>query len=105
MSELIGEPVNTGAPDEGGDDVWNAAAEQTLPAGRQIGEPKILFTKIEDETVERQVAQLGEKAVDSSQESNPEITIDDFMKGEAENSKGHQCREGEEVQEAVEVDR
>ena len=94
MSELIGEPVNTGAPGEGTDDVWNAAAEQRLPAGRKIGEPKILFTKIEDETVEQRVAQLREKAVDSSQEAegrgkeatnepqptSPEITIDDFMK-------------------------
>ena len=38
--------------------VWEGAGELAVPAGHRIGEPEILFTKIEDEAIDRQIAKL-----------------------------------------------
>lgn len=39
--------------------VWDSAAHATLVAGATLNEPHILFSKIEDDVVEREVAKLG----------------------------------------------
>ncbi len=37
---------------------WNSAAELRIPEGHRIGKPEILFTKIEDEVIERELKAL-----------------------------------------------
>lgn len=63
--------------------VWDSAAHATLVAGATLNEPHILFTKIEDDVVERQIAKLGpsekaEQITDSVVEADGRITIDQF---------------------------
>ena len=75
MFTMIGQEAIAGAPGEvsAGTNVWEHAGEFTLPAGRTLGEPTMLFTKVEDDVVEREVEKLGGTTVDES------ITIDQFM--------------------------
>lgn len=88
MQRMIGESVNAGAPGENavGVDTWTSAATFTIPVGRQIGEPMILFTKVEDETVQQQQSQLGttetlsKTNTQTNTQSDSKISIDDFMK-------------------------
>ncbi len=62
---------------------WDSACEFKLEAGHQLGEPKILFRKIEDSEIEEQITKLkiasGEIA-EVKTEFKPEITIEDFDK-------------------------
>ena len=57
IQEMLNAVVHTG--DVTSTNVWDAAAHATLVAGATLNEPHILFTKIEDDVVERQVAKLG----------------------------------------------
>jgi methionyl-tRNA synthetase len=66
---------------------WDRAQELQIPTGHKLGEPAILFTKIEDELVEREVAKLGAGLEGDGTpeppvhvELKPEITFDDVMK-------------------------
>jgi methionyl-tRNA synthetase len=66
---------------------WNAAWGHLLPAGHEMGEKRILFTKIEDAVIEAEVAKLGLAAgvTDAAPATEhpplkPEVTIDDFGK-------------------------
>jgi methionyl-tRNA synthetase len=65
---------------------WERASELLLPSGHKLGEPAILFAKIEDELVEREVAKLGASAGEEGAEPpvhvelKPEVTFDDVMK-------------------------
>lgn len=61
MQRMLGESPITGAPGECtvGDDRWMNGAAYTIPAGRVLGEPTILFTKVENDVVEREIAKLG----------------------------------------------
>ncbi len=67
---------------------WSTIPELRLPTGAKLGEPTILFAKVEDEIVEREVAKLGISAVAQGApaappievELKPEVTIDDVMK-------------------------
>jgi methionyl-tRNA synthetase len=67
--------------------VWKAAgSSELLAAGHQLGQPALLFEKIEDEVIEAQLKKLNNKkmAVElAAQPANPikpEITYDDFAK-------------------------
>jgi len=57
-----------------------------LKFGHQLGEPKLLFEKIEDETIETQIKKLNDKkkamelAALPAESAKPEITFDDFSK-------------------------
>ncbi len=60
--------------------------EMLIPAGHQIHEAALLFSKIEDETIEKQIQKL-ENTKQSNKKTNPnanpmkeEITFDDFTK-------------------------
>ena len=88
MQQMIGEAVNTGAPGQNPTrfNVWAQASEHRLPNQRALGEATILFTKVEKEVVEEQMAKLGPSDTSSEQEEStagetPQglITIDDFM--------------------------
>ena len=57
-----------------------------LPAGKQLGEPSLLFLKIEDETIQQQVEKLqatvraNEAANAKAEPVKPTIVYDDFQK-------------------------
>ena len=78
---LMGADDYAGAPEASaaGNDRWNGALYPALAAGAAVGQPKILFGKIEDEEVEHQVAAMGKS---EQPEAAPEelLTIDDFRK-------------------------
>lgn len=65
---------------------WERAAELLVPTGHKLSDPVILFAKVEDEAVEREVAKLGASASGAAEEPpvhvevKPEITFDDVMK-------------------------
>lgn len=63
-----------------------AGADQLLPAGHQLGSAQLLFEKIEDDVIERQLKKLHDKKNEISADSptvepvKSEITFDDFSK-------------------------
>lgn len=68
---------------------WERLGEaELLPAGHRIGEPELLFEKIEDEAVEAQLRKLSETkaanaAAESKQQSEPQkdtISFEDFQR-------------------------
>lgn len=56
---------------------WFESGKDNLVEGHQLNKPEILFPKIEDEIIEKQMSTLG-KAEEAIEEEL--ITIDDFMK-------------------------
>lgn len=68
MQQMLGVPVNAGAPGQNtvGDDTWSNAGQHLLAAGSPLAEPVILFTKIENDIVEREVTKLGAAEAASS---------------------------------------
>ncbi|CAN5419771.1 methionine--tRNA ligase [soil metagenome] len=81
IQRMLNIPVCSGAPGEVaiGTSVWNEAAALTLPAGHALGEAVILFTKIEDDVIEQEIAKLGGSDT-VMPEPEPRISIDDFKK-------------------------
>ena len=68
---------------------WDALGSMSvIPAGHEIGEPELLFEKIEDEAIERQLAKLeASKAANAAAEAaqhvaeqKAEVSFDDFDK-------------------------
>ena len=68
---------------------WDALGSMSvIPAGHEIGEPELLFEKIEDEAIERQLAKLeaskaanaAAEAVQHVAEQKAEVSFDDFDK-------------------------
>jgi len=78
MAQMLGAD---GAP-EG----WWTAGDLSLGTGTPLGEPVILFNKIDDETVAAEIARLGTDGRVTGREEElhvdlkPEVTIDDVMK-------------------------
>lgn len=66
-----------------GQGAWTTAFDLSIETGKSLGQPVILFPKIEDDIVDREVAKLGRSdqtpAVEKI-ELKPEVTIDDVMK-------------------------
>ena len=82
-SEKILRMLNVGRPS------WDALGSMSvIPAGHEIGEPELLFEKIEDEAIERQLAKLeASKAANAAAEAaqhvaeqKAEVSFDDFDK-------------------------
>lgn len=80
---LVGEEEGAGG--------WYSASELRVPTGWKTGAATILFTKMEDDAVAREVAKLGSGAAREESvvgeetgpitvELKPEVTIDDVMK-------------------------
>lgn len=65
-----------------GDSGWKLAGSTGLKAGHQLNQPEILFTKIEDDVIERQIASLptNQQPKPSTTPALALITIDDFKK-------------------------
>ena len=65
---------------------WASVPQLLVPTGHRLGEPAILFTKVEDETVEREISRLGNSPEAAAEEPpvqvelKPEITFEDVMK-------------------------
>lgn len=65
---------------------WAASSELRIPSGHPLGTPMLLFDKIDDGAVEREVAKLGAPALDDAANEpiqidlKPEVTIDDVLK-------------------------
>jgi methionyl-tRNA synthetase len=68
MLDLVGSPS---------DDGWDSAAAQVLPHGHRLGSLEILFSKIDEATIEKETAKL-----EASMLERPEgvISIDDFRR-------------------------
>ncbi|MBU3699566.1 MAG: methionine--tRNA ligase [Candidatus Kapabacteria bacterium] len=86
MQSMLGTVVNAGAPKQNkvGADTWQQAGEHLLTSGTALGQPIILFTKVENDIVEREISKLGSLSPapsSSSDEKGAEeslITIDHF---------------------------
>lgn len=70
---------------------WSEIAESEIPAGHKLGQPKVLFQRIEDEQIEQELKKMNEMFQQSHTEPQaeatpvyeplkPEITIEDFSK-------------------------
>ncbi|HTY00825.1 MAG TPA: methionine--tRNA ligase [Bacteroidota bacterium] len=73
-----------GSPEQ---QAWESGAECVIAAGHRLGTPEILFTKIEDATIEKELSMLGQPAdgtppapAPAPAESAVVATIDDFKK-------------------------
>ncbi len=82
-SESLFEQLNLSASD------WNTAgAANIIIAGHQLGEPSLLFAKIEDEQMDAQLAKLAaskkinEQATHQMEAQKPLITFEDFSKND-----------------------
>lgn len=89
MLRLEGSPSTAG---------WNSAAELIVDAGKEIGQLKILFTKIEDSTIEDQIRKTASgdtpeqpAAAPGATPIKPQITIDDFRKVDLRVAKVISC--------------
>ncbi|HLP28799.1 MAG TPA: methionine--tRNA ligase [Candidatus Didemnitutus sp.] len=89
MQSMLGLPENVGAPKQGqiGVDLWSHSHEFQLTAGSPLAEPTILFTKVENDVVEREIEKLVGSVTPSGpvtpsvvEESDDRIAIDDFSK-------------------------
>jgi methionyl-tRNA synthetase len=68
---------------------WDDAAEPILDAGHKLGEPEILFEKIDDDVIEAQIEKLRDRAAEQDSDSTDSdmdyadlkdnISFDDFM--------------------------
>jgi methionyl-tRNA synthetase len=70
---LNGSPSGTG---------WDNASELALTSGHQLGQPEILFVKIEDDVIQKHVALLPKQTAvaPEAQEIKPILSFDDFKK-------------------------
>ena len=85
--------LNT-SPDGSGD-VWMTAGELKLDIGHSLGKSEILFTKIEDEVIDRKLpsaaAVTTSPAEKKSSPVKPQIKIDDFRKVDLRVAKVLKC--------------
>ncbi len=61
---------------------WKSAASGSIPGGHRLGNPEILFTKVEDEVINRLLGKLPslQPAAPHQAPLKPVISIDDFRK-------------------------
>ncbi|PSQ97222.1 MAG: methionine--tRNA ligase [Bacteroidetes bacterium SW_9_63_38] len=59
---------------------WDDAAEPLLEPGHPLGEPEILFEKLDDETIAAQVEKLRDRADDSDSSTSDSDMDDDALK-------------------------
>ena len=59
---------------------WNDGGKENLKAGHQLNNAEILFPKIEDEIIEKQIEKIKGSNMNETAGTDDQITIDDFMK-------------------------
>jgi methionyl-tRNA synthetase len=89
MLRLSNVRSSTPADDPVGAIGWDEAAEPLLDAGHTLGEPDILFEKLDDDVIEAQIEKLRERAAEQDSdltdtdmdydELKDNISFDDFM--------------------------
>ncbi len=93
---LFGKPFMLGAPNaaKGGENIWKRILQFNIEEGCEIGKPKILFDRVEDDIIEKQIAKLGissgntDNKQDTAADKNDSmITIDDFAKIQLKTAK------------------
>jgi len=72
--------VNSLPGDSGADDIWSLAKTSLLSSGHKVDKAEILFTKIEDETIQEQIDKLGPAVTQVGPPIKDEIEYDDFAK-------------------------
>jgi methionyl-tRNA synthetase len=81
---IFGAKPHTGMPDDNPERInyFSRAKLLDIVAGTNIVKPELLFSKIETETVEKQIAKLGEKEKENNTQSEEDnlITFDEVMK-------------------------
>ncbi len=83
-SEKVWNILNLGTSID--DERWETAGEPVLPAGHRLGDSVILFTKIEDTTIEQELSALGTGSTGTAAAPTthaplkPQVTVDDFAK-------------------------
>jgi len=80
MNIIINIEQYTGNSDNysSGTNLWDNALNFELPEGEKLGDALILFSRIEDSTIESQISKLGDKH--SLLKEDELISIDDFAK-------------------------
>ncbi|MFW6276582.1 MAG: methionine--tRNA ligase, partial [Bacteroidota bacterium] len=81
---------NVGAPrlDLNYGNLWNMAAYPTIEEHTKIMKPDMIFTKIEDDTIKKQINKLGAKSEEKAKEdAGGQIDIDEFMKVKLRSAK------------------
>lgn len=63
-----------------GNNLWHVATSPTVEEGHKIAKPGIIFTKVEDKVIEKQIEKLGSQPDITDAQKDPQITIDDFGK-------------------------
>ena len=82
-----------GLPGTAGAQEWNSAGEPSLPTGHALGTAAILFTKIEDTTIEQELERLAPPPAPAPAAASqyaplkPQITYDDFAKVDLRTAK------------------
>ncbi len=89
MLNLTNVRSSTPGDDPEGAIEWDDAAEPLLGAGHTLGEPEILFEKLDDDIIEAQIEKLRERAAEQDSDSTDSdmdyddlkdnISFDDFM--------------------------
>lgn len=79
MQAMVGATVRTGKPGEPSTDAWATAGATSVPAGTPIAMPAILFTKVEDDVIEREIAKLGDSNTSNQVEVVAEPVVDDTI--------------------------
>lgn len=59
---------------------WHKCGGENLVPGHKLGKVEIIFPKIEDEVIEKQMQQLNKTAIKEEPKQDEQITFDDFMK-------------------------
>jgi methionyl-tRNA synthetase len=81
---IFGETPHTGIPADNPEniDYFAGAGLPNIKSGTKITKPALLFSKIEDKTVEKQIAKLGDKEKENKSEKEPDniISFDEVMK-------------------------
>jgi len=72
---------------------WSECEEPKLPAGHKINQPEIIFTKIEDKTIEHYSKSQDKKEQIEQEKQEKKIDIDEFKKVEIRVAKILECEQ------------
>ncbi len=90
---------------------WDSASEMKVDSGKEIGRIKILFTKIEDTTIEEQIKKTASATAPEEEPAAPavapiksQISIDDFRKVDLRVAKVVSCEKVEKSEKLLRIE-